>query len=346
MVAISPRIGEYGLVTADPASRNRSLVLSDADRARLAPQLQAARELGSSPDPIGPARELDAVALGDALEVLPRLPERSVSLLVADPPYNLDKDFGAAKGRRVSEAEYEGYSRAWIGAVLPLLRRDASVYVCCDWRSSSIVQRVLSASLVLRNRVTWEREKGRASSRNWKSAHEDIWFATVSEDYFFDAEAVRQRRRVRAPYRDGEGAPKDWSEGPEGRYRDTAASNLWTDLTVPFWSMSENTSHPTQKPEKLVAKLVLASSRPGDLVLDPFLGSGTSAVVARKLGRRYFGVEIDPEHCLEALRRLELAEADRRIQGYEDGFFWERNSGPRGPVARKDSGAPPKGSDS
>ena len=93
--------------------------------------------------------------------------------------------------------------------------------------------------------------------------------------------------------------------------------------------MSENTSHPAQKPEKLVAKLILASSRPGDLVLDPFLGSGTTAVSARKLGRRFIGIEMDDEHCLATLRRLELAALNPRIQGYEDGVFWERGSGPR-----------------
>ena len=63
-------------------------------------------------------------------------------------------------------------------------------------------------------------------------------------------------------------------------------------MTVPFWSMPENTDHPTQKPEKLLAKLILASTNPGDLVLDPFLGSGTTSVVAKKLGRRYIGIEL------------------------------------------------------
>jgi site-specific DNA-methyltransferase (adenine-specific) len=299
------------------------------DRSRLAPALEAARALGSSDRPIHPEACGDALILGDALSALPRLPPASADLLIADPPYNMDKEFGASSGKRMSDEEYEKYTGAWLSAALPLLKREASVYICCDWRCSSAVQRVLSHSLVIRNRITWEREKGRAASRNWKNAHEDIWFATVSEDYRFDASAVRQRRRVRAPYRDGEGEPKDWDEAPEGRFRDTAPANLWTDLTVPFWSMSENTSHPAQKPEKLLAKLILASSRPGDLVLDPFLGSGTSAVVARKLGRRFVGIEMDAEHCLAALRRLELAEDDKRIQGYEGSVFWERNSGPR-----------------
>jgi site-specific DNA-methyltransferase (adenine-specific) len=309
--------------------RNRSLVLSPDDRGRLARHLEAARDLGASGDRLASGDVPGTLILGDALAVLPRLPAASVDLLVADPPYNMDKDFGSVRGKSMSEREYEDFTQAWLGAALPLLKADASVYVCCDWRCSSAVQRVLARSLTLRNRITWEREKGRASASNWKCAHEDIWFATVSGSWRFDALAVRQRRRVRAPYRDSDGSPKDWEEGDGGRYRDTAASNLWTDLTVPFWSMGENTSHPTQKPEKLLAKLILASSLPGDLILDPFLGSGTSAVVAKKLGRRFIGIEMDEEHCLAALRRLELAEADARIQGYEEGFFWERNSAPR-----------------
>jgi site-specific DNA-methyltransferase (adenine-specific) len=314
---------------AQPASRNRSIVLSPADRERLAPSLESALALGSSSSPITAADMRDAIISGDARATLPRLPPCSVDLLIADPPYNMDKTFGAARGRLMSDGEYEEYTRSWLEAALPSLKPDASVYVCCDWHCSSIVQRVLSTSLIVRNRITWEREKGRAAARNWKSAHEDIWFATVSGRYRFDALAVTQRRCVRAPYRDSSGRPKDWREIEGERYRDTAASNLWTDLSVPFWSMRENTTHPAQKPEKLVAKLILASSRPDDLVLDPFLGSGTSAVVAKKLGRCFAGIEIDPEHCLLALRRLEYAQTDSRIQGYEGGVFWERNSGPR-----------------
>ena len=90
--------------------------------------------------------------------------------------------------------------------------------------------------------------------------------------------------------------------------------------------MPENTDHPTQKPEKLYAKLVLASSKPGDRIFDPFLGSGTAAVVASKLGRKYCGVEINHEYCLWAVKRLMQAIGDKTIQGYFDGVFWERNS--------------------
>jgi site-specific DNA-methyltransferase (adenine-specific) len=90
--------------------------------------------------------------------------------------------------------------------------------------------------------------------------------------------------------------------------------------------MPENTPHPTQKPEKLVAKLLLASSTEGDIVLDPFLGSGTTSVVAKKLHRKYIGIEQNPLYCVWTEKRLELAEKDAGIQGYTDGVFWERNS--------------------
>ena len=94
--------------------------------------------------------------------------------------------------------------------------------------------------------------------------------------------------------------------------------------------MPENTDHPTQKPEKLLAKVILASTNPGDTILDPFAGSGTAAVVAKKLGRRFVAIESDEHHCLLAKKRLEMAETDMSIQGFADGVFWERNTNKRG----------------
>jgi site-specific DNA-methyltransferase (adenine-specific) len=92
--------------------------------------------------------------------------------------------------------------------VLPLLKPTASLYVCGDWKSSAAVHRVLDRHVIVRNRITWEREKGRGAKTNWKNASEDIWFATVSDDYCFNVEAVKLKRRVIAPYREN-GQPKD-----------------------------------------------------------------------------------------------------------------------------------------
>jgi site-specific DNA-methyltransferase (adenine-specific) len=124
------------------------------------------------------------------------------------------------------------------------------------------------------------------------------------------------------------GAPKDWEQTAAGNFRLTHPSNLWSDITVPFWSMPENTDHPTQKPEKLLAKLILASTKPGDFVFDPFLGSGTTSVVAKKLGRRYSGIEIDENYAMLAEKRLWRAQQESGIQGYAHGVFWERNTKP------------------
>lgn len=266
---------------------------------------------------------LDATINGDMRAVCPLLAPGCADLIISDPPYNLTKSYDGTAFRRRGAAEYEEYTRAWLAAVEPLLSPRGSIYVCCDWQSSLVIGRVLEELFTVRNRITWQREKGRGARRNWKNSMEDIWFATRGEEYTFDLDAVRQRRRVIAPYR-ADGQPKDWVESAQGAYRDTCPSNFWDDITVPFWSMAENTAHPTQKPEKLLAKLILASSAPGDTVLDPFLGSGTTSVTAKKLDRHYIGIELEPRYCVWAEQRLECAETDRRIQGY-DGVFYSRN---------------------
>lgn len=262
----------------------------------------------------------------DLFSVLEYLPEQSVDLLVIDPPYNLTKQFNANSFKARTIDEYRSWFESWFARLVPVLKRTATVYICCDWRCAAAIQEVAEKYLVVRNRITWEREKGRGAQTNWKNCSEDIWFCTASDDYFFDANAVRLRRRVIAPYTTEGGSPKDWEKTDNGNFRSTNPSNLWTDITVPFWSMPENTDHPTQKPEKLLAKLILASSRVGDFVFDPFLGSGTTSVVAKKLGRRFAGIEIDHLFACLAEKRIAAAETDRTIQGYADRVFWERNT--------------------
>ncbi len=301
------------------APRNRTIILSEVEKTSFS------RELLRAPLPGCVSAITDRIAVGDFLALLPQLPKAFVDLLILDPPYNLTKQFGAEGFRKQSLAEYEDWFEGWFVRLLPLLKSTASLYVCSDWKSSTAVHRVLDRFVIVRNRITWEREKGRGAKTNWKSASEDIWFASVSDDYYFDVEAVKLKRRVLAPYREN-GQPKDWEDGPAGRFRFTHPSNLWTDLTVPFWSMPENTEHPTQKPEKLIAKLILASSREHDFVFDPFLGSGTTAAVARKLHRRFLGIELDADYACLALKRFRLANEDCSIQGYADGIFRERNT--------------------
>lgn len=268
----------------------------------------------------------DTIIHGDALNVVECLPDAFVDLLIVDPPYNLNKTYSNTAFKQMSNTEYATFTENWILKVKHVLKNTASVYVCCDWRSSLIIGSVLQHHFTVQNRITWQREKGRGAKRNWKNSMEDIWFATMSPKSFtFNVDAVKMRRKVIAPYK-VDGKPKDWQETEYGNFRDTFPSNFWDDISIPYWSMPENTDHPTQKPEKLMAKIILASSNPGDMVLDPFVGSGTSAVVAKKLGRHYLGIECEREYCAIAQKRLELATHNSEIQGYTDGVFWERNT--------------------
>lgn len=304
----------------EKAPRNRTI---DTPLAEGGEYLARCIRVDTAPDSITDV--LDKTILGDTFSVLPMLPKESADLIIADPPYNLRKSYNGSTFTKKSAEEYEAYTRRWLALAAPLLKPAGSIYVCCDWESSLIIGRVLGEFFTVRNRITWQREKGRGARTNWKNSLEDIWFAAGGEEYTFNLDAVKQRRRVIAPYR-ADGKPKDWTETQEGKYRDTCPSNFWDDISVPFWSMPENTAHPTQKPEKLAAKLILASSNPGDLVLDPFLGSGTTSVTAKKLGRHYLGIEKQAQYCLWAEQRLAAAEADQKIQGYSGGVFWERNT--------------------
>ena len=301
------------------APRNRTLTLGEDEIPSLKPLI-------SSTDDLRAGYHDDIIVNADLFGCLELIPDGYFNLIIIDPPYNLSKDFHGRKFTAMKDDDYESYLRGWLGRVARKLAPDGSLYLCGDWRCGSAMQRVLEEHLTVMNRITWQREKGRGAAANWKNSMEDIWFAVKNpSDYYFNLEAVKIRRRVIAPYR-VDGRPKDWVESPEGNFRVTCPSNLWDDITVPFWSMPENTDHPTQKPEKLYAKLILASSRPGDRIFDPFMGSGTAAVVARKLGRRFCGVEVNRDYCLWAAKRLLRAATDPTIQGYEDGLFRPRNS--------------------
>jgi site-specific DNA-methyltransferase (adenine-specific) len=307
-------------IAKDRASRNRTLTCDAGERATYSASLLRMTTPGS----------VDVVTNSlihqDIERALPHLPAHFVDLLILDPPYNLTKNFNGHVFRAQEAAQYQSWFENALKGLLRLLKSTASVYVCSDWQTSALIFPVLDRYLHVRNRITWEREKGRGAKTNWKNNTEDIWFCTAGDDYYFDVDSVKLKRRVIAPYRNDDGQPKDWQETEEGNYRLTHPSNIWSDITIPFWSMPENTDHPTQKPEKLIAKLILASCPQGGFVLDPFMGSGTTPVVAKKLGRRFCGIELNEEYCCWAAKRLHLAERDAAIQGYSRGVFWERNS--------------------
>lgn len=301
------------------AGRNRTLTILDGERDSLKKQITTLESLNSG-------NFENATINADLLMALPHLPDQFADLIIIDPPYNLRKDFNGLTFNAMKTDDYDAYLESWLPEVCKKLKPNGSLYLCGDWKCTSSLQRALEKNLTVLNRITWQREKGRGAKSNWKNGMEDIWFAVKNEkDYYFDVEAVKIKRRVIAPYK-VDGKPKDWEAETDGNFRLTYPSNFWDDISIPFWSMPENTDHPTQKPEKLYAKLILASCPPDGIVFDPFLGSGTASVTAAKLGRRYCGVELNEEYCLFAAKRLLQAESDKTIQGYKDKVFWERNA--------------------
>ena len=303
----------------EKSSRNQTIEITEKDEQELKPLLITKNNIKDND-------LINKTINGDTLEMLKYIPDDFADLIIIDPPYNLSKNYNGNKFNAMKEAEYRKYLRTWFKDVCRKLKPNGSLYLCGDWKCTSALQDAMMEELTILNRITWQREKGRGASGNWKNGMEDIWFGVKnSKDYYFDLNAVKIRRKVIAPYKEN-GKPKDWNETEKGNFRDTCPSNFWDDITIPFWSMPENTKHPTQKPEKLYAKLIMASCPKDGVVFDPFLGSGTASVVAKKLDRKYCGIELNEEYALLAEKRLKMAEIDKHIQGYVDGVFWERNT--------------------
>ena len=304
------------------AGRNQTLTLSEEERVQLSDNLF----IPEKNERLATEKILNKTILSDLFDVLDYLPESFADLIIIDPPYNLSRDFHGFKFKATDSERYSDYLRSWFPKIVRTLKPNGSLYLCGDWKNTSVLQQVMSEHLTVLNRITWQREKGRGAKRNWKNGMEDIWFGVKNpDDYYFDVEAVKMKRQVIAPYKKN-GKPKDWQETDEGNFRLTYPSNFWDDISIPFWSMPENTDHPTQKPEKLIAKLILASCPKDGIVFDPFLGSGTTSVVAKKLCRRYSGIEMNKEYALWAEKRLLQCEQFPQIQGYFDNVFWERNT--------------------
>jgi site-specific DNA-methyltransferase (adenine-specific) len=301
--------------------RNQTLTLTEEEYNCYSKQLYVIEDENVSTDDI-----LMKTINNNLFDIIDKLPKAFADLIIIDPPYNLTKDFNGFTFKSSSKHKYLEYLNTWFPKIVTLLKPNGSLYLCGDWKCTAALQEVMENNLTVLNRITWQREKGRGALSNWKNGMEDIWFGVKNpKNYYFNVDSVKLKRKVIAPYTQN-GKPKDWEKTDDGNFRLTHPSNFWDDISVPYWSMPENTDHPTQKPEKLIAKLILASCPENGVVFDPFLGSGTTSVVAKKLGRKYCGVEMNTEYCCFAEKRLATADTSKSIQGYTDGVFWERNT--------------------
>ncbi len=219
-----------------------------------------------------------------------RIADASVDLIVADPPYGLGKDYGNDSDH-VYGADYVEFCRRWIDAVLPKLKPEGSLYVFMSWKNSPEVFSLLKTRMTMLNEIIWDRRVPSmgGSTRKFSSVHDNIGLFARSRHYYFDLDSVRIAYDAVTK---------------KARSRSIFIGKKWLEVGYnpkDLWSVSrlhrqdpERADHPTQKPLELVERMILASCPPGGLVLDPFMGSGTTAVAALALGRRVVGFEVNP----------------------------------------------------
>ncbi|NVE24418.1 DNA-methyltransferase [Burkholderia glumae] len=228
------------------------------------------------------------------------LPDASIDLIVADPPYGLGKDYGNDSDKLQGDAHL-AWTRQWLELAIPKLKASGSLYVFCTWQYAPEIFSFLKTRLTMVNEIIWDRRVPSmgGTTRRYTSVHDNIGFFAVSKSYYFDLDPVR--------------IPYD-AETKKARSRKLFEGSKWLELGYnpkDVWSISrlhrqhaERVDHPTQKPLELVERMVLSSCPPGGVVLDPFMGSGTTAVACARHGRGFVGYEINESYCAIARERV------------------------------------------
>jgi site-specific DNA-methyltransferase (adenine-specific) len=249
---------------------------------------------------------LNRIYCEDAVQGMSRIPEGSIDLILTDPPYGLGKDYGNDSDKLDTDA-YLAWTQKWIDAALPKLKLNGSLYIFLTWRFSPEIFVMLKKRMTMVNEIIWDRRVPSmgGSTRKYSSVHDTIGFFVNAKDYYFDLDAVR--------------IPYD-AETKKARSRSIFVGSKWLELGYnpkDVWSVSrlhrehrEREDHPTQKPLEIIERMVKASCPVGGIVFDPFMGSGTTAVAAKRCGRHFTGFELNPEYC--ALIEARLA-AEREL---------------------------------
>ncbi len=247
---------------------------------------------------------VDQVFCEDALAGLARIPDGSIDLILTDPPYNLGKDYGNTSDQ-MDDADYLAWTEQWIDAALPKLKPNGSLYIFLTWRFSPEIFVMLKKRMTMMNEIIWDRRVPSmgGSIRSYSSVHDTIGFFVRRKDYYFDLDAVR--------------IPYD-AETKKARSRSIFVGAKWLEIGYnpkDLWSVSrlhrehpERVEHPTQKPLEIIERMIKASCPPGGVVLDPFMGSGTTALAARRCGRSFTGFELNPDYCAVIAQRLSAPE--------------------------------------
>ena len=239
----------------------------------------------------------------DFLTDVANLPDASIDLILADPPYGLGKDYGNDSDMRSGD-DFIAWTRSWLELAIPKLKPSGSLYIFCTWQYAPEIFCFLKTRLTMVNEIIWDRRVPSmgGTTRRFTSVHDNIGFFAVSKDYYFDLDPVR------IPY---DAITK------KARSRKLFEGSKWLEQGYnpkDVWSVSrlhrqhaERVDHPTQKPLEIVERMVLASCPPGGRVLDPFMGSGTTAVACARQRREFVGYEINESYCAIARERVSAA---------------------------------------
>lgn len=239
---------------------------------------------------IGSRKMADAqIIIGDAIEEMRKLENASVDLVVADPPYNLGKNYGNNHDAREFD-EYILFSREWLNEAHRLLKPHGTLYVFMGFRYISYLYDILDRKLQMsfNSWIVWHYTQGMGKTKGFSPRHDDILMFTKSEKSKFNLDAVRVPQKY---YRD------------RNNMRGANPGDVWEFSHVHYCNGNRQ-NHPTQKPEGLIERMVLASSDEGDIVLDPFFGSGTTLRVCQQLRRKSIGIEINPDYASMTNDRL------------------------------------------
>lgn len=244
----------------------------------------------------------------DALTGFKRIPDAAIDLIIADPPYSLGKDYGN-QSDKLKAADYLVWMEKWIDAALPKLKPNGSLYIFLTWRYSPEIFVMLKKRMQMMNEIIWDRRVPSmgGSTRSFTSVHDTIGFFVKSKSYYFDLDSVR--------------IPYD-AETKKARSRSIFVGAKWLEVGYnpkDLWSVTrihkcdpERADHPTQKPLEIIDRMIKASCPPDGVVLDPFMGSGTTAISAKRCGRDFVGFELNSDYCEIIQQRLASSEAQFR----------------------------------
>jgi len=263
------------------------------------------------------------IILGDAIEVLATLPDESIDLIFADPPYNIGKNFNGIKDKWGSEEEYLKWCYQWFDLCVKKIKPEGSFYVMASTQAMPYFDIYLRNKLSILSRIIWYYDSSGVQAKNYYgSLYEPILFCVKDKNrYTFNAQDILVEAKT--------GAKRkliDYRKATPTVYNsEKVPGNVWEIPRVRY-RMDEYENHPTQKPMVLLERIILASSNPGDLILDPFSGTFTTSHVAKKLNRRSIGIEINEEYVKIGLRRLEILDTYHGVELQRERRSFEKSS--------------------